>query len=601
MKPRIFTRKMLAIALLSGACTLSAQKVPDILKIDNPVGGTTAFPGMYNSASAWGDYNNDGYPDLLVSGNNGSTFSTVLYKNNGNGTFTETNTVLLGVSTCAAAWFDYDNDGNLDLIIAGYSAEKSGADCKIYHNRGVGGNYDFEEVFPETIKAMYSGGGNHNTRYISVADYDNDGFTDILITGETDGRNFFLYKNLAGKGFELKEDIFNGGNFIQMNAGQGVWGDVNNDGYLDILYNGYSDDKGYTAGIYMNNGDGTFRASGFETNGTEQGEIGWCDFNNDGNLDFIITGSDKATLFRNDGNLSFTELQNTGIEPAKEASLAWGDMNNDGLIDLAMNGWIEGDARTVIYLNKGDGTFAKTNGLYGTRAGSISLADYDKDGDLDILTNGYKNGPDVAFMKNNLLAGISPNVRPNPPTALKSTVNGGTVKMEWTRATDAITPTLALQYNVYVKKDGAQGYFSLLPANITNGFVKVSENMAALTANFYEIKGLEAGNYTWGVQAIDNGKVAGRFATGTFAVIASGMEESSLANAINIYKENGCLNIATEIAAKGEVSVYNMLGQKVWTKVVNLDEHVTICDLLQGTYVVKIELEKQTITRKINI
>src|SRR5674476_588950 len=92
---------------------------------------------VYYSAVAWGDYNSDGYPDILLTGYNGSGFVSKIYENNGNGTFAEDTTadsLLKGVATGSVAWGDYNSDGRLDILLTGDSG--SGYVSKIYKNNG---------------------------------------------------------------------------------------------------------------------------------------------------------------------------------------------------------------------------------------------------------------------------------------------------------------------------------------------------------------------------------------------------------------------------------------------------------------------------------
>ena len=95
------------------------------------------LPPLANSTAAWGDYDNDGLPDLLLSGTLPSSAAvTRIYHNNGDGSFSTVSAGLPGVAGGAAAWGDYDNDGKLDLVLIGSTS--SGSIAKIYHNTGSG-------------------------------------------------------------------------------------------------------------------------------------------------------------------------------------------------------------------------------------------------------------------------------------------------------------------------------------------------------------------------------------------------------------------------------------------------------------------------------
>ncbi len=98
-----------------------------------------SLAGVYNSSVAWGDYDNDGDLDILLTGNDGSSRVSKIYKNNGDGSFTEQTSIsLTGVDYSSAAWGDYDNDGDLDILLTGSSS--SGYVSKIYKNNSSTAN-----------------------------------------------------------------------------------------------------------------------------------------------------------------------------------------------------------------------------------------------------------------------------------------------------------------------------------------------------------------------------------------------------------------------------------------------------------------------------
>ena len=137
------------------------------------------FPHVYASSIAWGDYNNDGYLDVAIIGTRDSVNSPVfrpslnvarIYRNNGNGTFTDISAGLMPVMVGTVAWGDYDNDGYLDLLYGGVDTLNNQV-TKLYRNNRNG-------TFTEN-----TGSGFHSSSYGSVAwgDYDNDGDMDIVV------------------------------------------------------------------------------------------------------------------------------------------------------------------------------------------------------------------------------------------------------------------------------------------------------------------------------------------------------------------------------------------------------------------------------------
>ena len=104
----------------AGLTQLSAQvQSPLFTELKTPVvidGQNSDFPMLYEAAAAWGDYDNDGYLDLLLSGVGAEGVQTLLFKNNGGNSFTKIATTFPGLRSSNATWFDYNNDGNLDLL-----------------------------------------------------------------------------------------------------------------------------------------------------------------------------------------------------------------------------------------------------------------------------------------------------------------------------------------------------------------------------------------------------------------------------------------------------------------------------------------------------
>ncbi|MEG4328645.1 FG-GAP-like repeat-containing protein, partial [Microcoleus sp. herbarium5] len=167
---------------------------------------TTQLPGVLNGSAAWGDYNKDGKPDILLTGDSVSGKIAKVFGNTGSGFSEDTTAALPGVSNGSAAWGDYDNDGDLDILLAGNS--DSGNITKVYRNTGSG--------FSEDTTAALPGGSS-----AAWGDYDNDGKFDILLDSK-------VYRN-TGSGFS--EDTSAG----VIGDGQGSWGDYDSDGKLDIL------------------------------------------------------------------------------------------------------------------------------------------------------------------------------------------------------------------------------------------------------------------------------------------------------------------------------------------------------------------------------
>jgi hypothetical protein len=310
-----------------------------------------SLPGVYASEAALGDYNNDGYPDIALTGLSSTSGSynpiTRIYRNGGNGTFTDINTALGAYFAGTVAWADYNRDGKLDLAVSGRDGSEKSA---IYRNDGNG---MFADIGAGLYGVMYGAS--------AWGDYNRDGNPDLLVTGWNYGPYggvSRLYRNDSGAFREVAVP------FAGVFESSVAWGDYDGDGDLDVALAGCTSEYCNSlarATIYRNDGHDTFASINAPLPTLGVGAVAWIDYDQDGKLDFILSGcttyrspnctTASTQIFHNDGLDTFTPVASNFVGLAWSA-LAVGDFNNDGKPDLALNGKdASGTPVTKIYRN----------------------------------------------------------------------------------------------------------------------------------------------------------------------------------------------------------------------------------------------------------
>ena len=376
---------------------------------------------MNGSGGAWFDYDRDGDWDLyLVNCQGDASITNALYENHGSGKFTrvESSGSEDNGEGMAVASADYNNDGYPDLLVTNYG------NFKLFLNNG---DKTFSDVsttaFPEGIKDRWYGGS-------AWGDYDNDGDLDLYITGYVDFSRRPRYSSLR-----FPMDFGGLPNTLFRNNGDGTFSDVTEStGVLDdaarksmqVVFNDFNEDRlpdlfvtndTDANGLYLNRGDGTFKPfSGPSGLSTTDGSMGIAlgDFNKDGLTDLIYTNfaaevNTLATLLdnksSNDGQLRNAVFVHNFDSPLLHKltwpKVSWApglfDLDNDTDLDLFFaNGHlnsVSGDNRqfNLLFENDGRGRYtdiSEKSGLLATGKRihrSAIFADYDDDGMVDIF------------------------------------------------------------------------------------------------------------------------------------------------------------------------------------------------------------------------
>ena len=367
---------------------------------------TVSTDGYFNAAQAAGDYDNDGDVDVLVTGIDSTQQKISRLWMQDNGFWTSTSVSLPGVGYGSAASCDFDGDGDLDVFIGGVHGDDSRRG-DIYEN--VGGSFSARGL---DLPGLLYGSAD-------CGDFDADGDLDLLLTGgiidplHTTRGLSHLYRN-------------DGGTFVRHNAslpgimqGEAEWGDVDNDGDLDILMMGNS----------YQNGTGIIR------------------------------------IYQNNGGTFAPDLISSGIIRS-DSSVDWGD--------------------------------------------------YDGDGDLDFLVTGNFGRLSLRLYRNDA---PSSNEAPDAPSGLTAAVTGSSVTLSWQPAADDHTPTQSLTYNLRVGTSSGGIDIAAPGAHPQTGKQWRSQSGNAGLGTSHELRDLPSGTYYWSVQTLDTSFKGSPFAPeGTFVI-----------------------------------------------------------------------------------
>ncbi|MBM3404909.1 MAG: T9SS type A sorting domain-containing protein [Bacteroidetes bacterium] len=538
----------------------------------------TSITNVAYGASAWGDYDKDGDLDLLLCGDRTTgSFYAGIFRND-NGSFVNTNAGLTGLAYASAEWGDFDNDNDLDIILSGYDINSTPV-SQIYRNdnnsfvfltelstsvadgESTWGDYDNDGDLDILVVGSYkitifrnNGDGTftdiipHLQELQSASarwvDFDNDGDLDILISGDSGGGFVTkLYRNTAGD-FQVVDAGFPG-----LSAGTINWGDLDNDGDMDLIITGFDDALDPQFFVYRNDGNDLFTEINTYITGIALSSLDLGDVDNDGDLDMVFSGksagcgSQYSAMYRNMGNWLFFDMGATLVD-LKRSSVSFGDFDNDGDIDVFLSG-----------------------------------------------LNGYDDAVSALFRNENGANAFVPNTNPTAPDGLlTASSDGSDITFSWNRAQDAQTPSDGLSYNLRVgTTSGGHEILSSMSCNC--GFNKRSALGNVNQDTSWNLLSLSPGTYYWSVQALDNGGMASVFATEqSFTVLPAGIAAYADHVSVTVYPNpaNDILFVRFDSQDKPQpVTIYNGQGHQVWTGFLKDQEYIDVSRFSTGLYHLK--------------
>ncbi|MEE3040441.1 MAG: FG-GAP-like repeat-containing protein, partial [Candidatus Latescibacterota bacterium] len=467
---------------------------------------------LSNSSMAWSDFDGDGDDDLALMGTNRSGEARTLLYANEEGTLSlHTDAGLLGLTKGDVAWADIDGDGDLDLFSGGQIADDN-REGIIYRVSGEGLGSTFDPAISFSPALDFSSA--------QFGDVDLDGDLDLVYAGQSDSVEnnqlvslTTVWLNDGDGGYSQGFDGVEG-----VNNGDLELADLDGDGDLDLLLTGAATDGDPRTLLYRNDHPLDFIDTGAQIQALESSNLALGDVDRDGDLDLALGGLSAsglyAAMFTNDGGV-LTQREDVALPGIIAGDFTWADYDNDQDLDLIVSGNNGATSLLQVFENTigqaaPDSAFEllTLSNLSGVDFSAVSAADPDGDGDLDLISSGRAADFSPSSVVNDNLASqqFNSNVAPNAASTLVASDSADDVRLSWQPGSDDGAPPVAsLSYNVRIGSE-SEGH------DILSGAGPLGRGNAGHNL-FVDIEGLDSDTYFWSVQTIDAGGVASPWST----------------------------------------------------------------------------------------
>lgn len=476
------------------------------------------FKGYYQGGCVWGDFAGDAFYDLIAFGTASGGEQISLFKNTAGSVnpFPLGTGMTGGIRSGDMRAGDYDGDGILDIAITGWPGVLE------FYKGSAGGFFT----------KMYSG-SEFQYSSLSWVDLDADGDLDLFVSGYVQPSLKTVCVYNTADGFVEEQLPLPG-----FQSGDIAFEDYNQDGWPDLAITGETDLSGTVkSAVYKNLGYGEFEETVFISTSVQNGSLAWFDYDADGDSDLFISGYEKfATpeerlyIYKNSGYPNYDLEFSTWLPGVVNGKIICGDVDNDGDGDIFAVGQSASGAGAFFYEYSSATTkFELGQSLIPLGFGSsAAFADYDGDGDIDL----YYCGQDT-----NTLSGKSflcenkcvvANAAPSAASNLNADVNSGYLVLGWDAPADDITPSAALNYSLMIatvtKSSSTLSGCIASPFRGYNAPCRIAGSPGTIFAGI-----VEGTTYFWNVRAIDGAGQTGPWADEQ-VVYVSGVPPSSISN-----------------------------------------------------------------------